>query len=110
MDTIGNSAIFHETPFGKIIQGDCVDVLASCPDDSIDLIMTSPPFGLVRKKDYGNVDAESYVDWFKPFAAIFHRVLKDSGSFVLDIGGAWNKGFPTRNLYPFVSNSLMLEL
>ena len=101
VETIENSAIFHETPFGKIVQGDCVNVLASCPDDSVDLIMTSPPFGLVRKKDYGNVDAESYVDWFKPFASVFHRVLKDSGSFVVDIGGAWNKGYPTRNLYHF---------
>lgn len=63
--------------------------------------MTSPPFGLVRKKDYGNVDADEYVDWFKPFAKAFHRVLKDSGSLVIDIGGAWNKGYPTRNLYHF---------
>ena len=63
--------------------------------------MTSPPFGLVRKKDYGNVEADSYVDWFKPFAAHFHRVLKDTGSLVIDIGGAWNKGYPTRNLYHF---------
>ena len=63
--------------------------------------MTSPPFGLVRKKDYGNVDADEYVDWFKPFAKAFHRVLKDSGSLVIDIGGAWNKGYPTRSLYHF---------
>ena len=63
--------------------------------------MTSPPFGLVRKKDYGNVEANEYLDWFKPFAIEFHRVLKDDGSLVIDIGGAWNKGYPTRNLYHF---------
>ncbi len=63
--------------------------------------MTSPPFGLVRKKDYGNVEANEYVEWFKPFAAAFKRVLKDSGSLVIDIGGSWNKGYPTRNLYHF---------
>lgn len=93
--------IFHETPLGQIIHGDSLDALATHDDDSVNLIMTSPPFGLVRKKDYGNVEANDYVEWFKPFAAEFHRVLKDNGSLVIDIGGAWNKGFPTRNLYHF---------
>ena len=92
---------FHETSLERIIHGDSVDVLAACADDSVDLIMTSPPFGLVRKKDYGNVDADEYVDWFKPFAAAFHRVMKSDASLVIDIGGAWNKGRPTRNLYHF---------
>ena len=56
---------FHETPLGQIVHGDSIEVLAACPDDSVDLIMTSPPFGLVRKKDYGNVEADKYVDWFQ---------------------------------------------
>ena len=92
---------FHETSLGQIIHGDSRDALATYDDDSVNLIMTSPPFGLVRKRDYGNVEANEYVDWFKPFAAEFHRVLKDNGSLVIDIGGAWNKGYPTRNLYHF---------
>ena len=70
-------------------------------DETIDLIITSPPFGLVRKKDYGNVDADKYIEWFKPFAHEFHRILKKSGSFVIDIGGAWIPGQPTRSLYHF---------
>ena len=74
--TTSNFRIFHETSLGRIIHGDSVDVLAACADDSVDLIMTSPPFGLVRKKDYGNVDGDEYVDWFRPFAAAFHRVMK----------------------------------
>ena len=36
--------------------------------DSIDLIMTTPPFGLLRKKSYGNEDADAYLEWFRPFA------------------------------------------
>ncbi|HVM60294.1 MAG TPA: DNA methyltransferase [Verrucomicrobiae bacterium] len=44
--------------------------------------MTSPPFGLVRKKTYGNVDAHNYVEWFRPFGAEFRRILKPSGSLV----------------------------
>ena len=100
-DTLFNVEPFHETPLGQIVQGDSVEVLATYADRSVDLIMTSPPFGLVRKKDYGNVEANQYVEWFKPFAAEFHRVLKDSGSLVIDIGGSWNRGYPTRSLYHF---------
>ena len=68
---------------------------------SVDLIMTSPPFGLVRKKEYGNADASDYVDWFRPFARQFARVLKPKGSLVIDIGGAWNAGKPTKSLYHY---------
>lgn len=74
---------------------------AEMNDPSVDLIMTSPPFGLVRKKTYGNVDADSYLAWFHPFGLEFHRILKPHGSLVIDIGGAWNRGQPTRSLYHF---------
>jgi site-specific DNA-methyltransferase (cytosine-N4-specific) len=63
--------------------------------------MTSPPFGLVRKKDYGNVDAPDYIDWFRKFGHLFKRILKENGSLVIDIGGSWVKGQPTRSLYHF---------
>ena len=92
---------FHRTSLGQIILGNSLDVLGTYNDNSVNLIMTSPPFGLVRKKDYGNVEANEYVDWFKCFGAEFHRILTDNGSLVIDIGGAWNKGYPTRNLYHF---------
>lgn len=68
---------------------------------SVDLIMTSPPFGLVRKKSYGNEDADRYLKWFRPFAEGFRKVLKNSGSLVIDIGGSWKAGTPTRSLYHF---------
>jgi DNA modification methylase len=70
-------------------------------DDSCDLIMTSPPFALVRKKDYGNESEDTYVKWFRDFAIEFHRVLKPNGSLVIDIGGSWIPGQPTRSLYHF---------
>jgi len=87
---------------GSIYLGDARDVLdARVQPESVDLIMTSPPFGLVRKKDYGNVDASRYVAWFKPFGELFRRVLKETGSLVIDIGGSWIAGQPTRSLYHY---------
>lgn len=90
------------TKLGRIYHCNSVDLLRSkrnLPDESVDLIMTSPPFGLVRKKVYGNEDADQYADWFEQFAQQFVRVLKPSGSLVIDLGGAWKKGLPTRSLY-----------
>lgn len=81
--------------------GDSRDVLKSMESASVNLIMTSPPFGLVRKKEYGNVSTDEYVSWFNTFAEDFFRVLRDDGSLVIDIGGAWLKGQPTRSLYHF---------
>lgn len=81
--------------------GDSLHLLRKMRSESVDLVMTSPPFGLVRKKEYGNAPADEYLGWFKPFALQMHRILKDNGSFVLDIGGAWDAGQPTRSLYHF---------
>lgn len=92
---------FFKTNLGEIICGDSIDVLRGYPDESVNLIMTSPPFGLIRQKDYGNVEADAYAEWFMPFAEQCWRILKPNGSMVIDIGGAWNKGYPTRSLYHF---------
>jgi site-specific DNA-methyltransferase (cytosine-N4-specific) len=92
---------YYTTSHGATYLGDTIDLIKHLEDESVDLILTSPPFGLQRKKAYGNVAAEKYVRWFLPFAREFHRVLKRHGSFVLDIGGSWNPGFPTKSLYNF---------
>ena len=98
----GRLRLFFSTKRGQIYQGDSLDFLHSKAEKkSVDLIMTSPPFGLVRKKSYGNEDADEYCNWFRPFAEGFRRVLKDTGSLVIDIGGAWKPGMPTRSLYHF---------
>ena len=76
-------------------------MLRALPADSVALVFTSPPFALRRKKAYGNVDADSYVDWFWPFAQEIHRVLTPEGSFVYDLNGAWNAGSGTRSLFPY---------
>jgi len=93
---------YFQTRLGRMIHGDSLDVLTrEFPEKSVNLIMTSPPFGLVRKKEYGNPDADEFFDWFRPFAEAFKRVLRDDGSLVIDIGGAWVPGQPTRSLYHF---------
>jgi site-specific DNA-methyltransferase (cytosine-N4-specific) len=97
----GAPAVEFTTVRGNIVLGDSLRVLQDLDDESVDLIVTSPPFGLVRKKEYGNVAADEYIGWFRPFAEEFRRVLKQSGSLVIDVGGAWNAGLPTRHLYHF---------
>lgn len=92
---------YHKGEHGRIFHGDSYHLISNLRASSVDLLVTSPPFGLVREKEYGNVQADEYIDWFRPFAKQMHRVLKDTGSLVIDIGGAWNKGLPTRHLYHF---------
>lgn len=101
---------FHKTEYGQMLWGDSRSYLFNgVAKGSVNLIMTSPPFGLVRKKSYGNEDADVYLDWFRPFAEGFHRALADDGSLVIDIGGAWIPGQPTRSLYHFKLLVMLVE-
>jgi site-specific DNA-methyltransferase (cytosine-N4-specific) len=92
---------YYSTDLGCAYLGDTLNLLPLIESNSIHLIITSPPFALKRKKEYGNVDANEYVDWFLPFAKEFWRILREDGSFVLDIGGSWTPGTPTKTLYNF---------
>jgi site-specific DNA-methyltransferase (cytosine-N4-specific) len=98
---------YYFTEYGSAYLGDALSIIKFIPDSSLNLIVTSPPYALVFKKEYGNVDAQEYVKWFMGFAQEFHRVLKDDGSLVINIGGSWNKGEPTRSTYQF---ELIIEL
>jgi DNA modification methylase len=92
---------FYYTEKGQAYVGDSLELLAELREGSIDLVMTSPPFALRRQKTYGNVEETEYVNWIKPFGKQVFRVLKESGSFVLDLGGAYRLGVPSRSLYNF---------
>lgn len=94
-------APYYTTDFGAAYLGDALDVLTAIPDGSVNLVVTSPPYALHFKKAYGNVAKDDYVAWFLPFARHIFRVLADDGSFVLNIGGSYNKGVPTRSVYHF---------
>ncbi|MDE0470424.1 MAG: site-specific DNA-methyltransferase [Ekhidna sp.] len=71
------------------------------PDDSLNLILTSPPFALTSKKEYGNKQEEEYLEWFLGFSKEFKRILKPEGSFVVDLGGAYLPGHPVRSVYQY---------
>ncbi len=91
----------YSTDYGALYKGDSAALMAKIPDDSIDLVVTSPPYALHFKKEYGNADKDEYVAWFRPFGREIFRILKPTGSFVLNIGGSYNAGEPTRSLYHF---------
>lgn len=69
----------------QIYHGDCLSALKDIPDSTVDLIFTSPPYADQRKSTYGGIHADEYVDWFLPRSAELYRVLKPTGSFVLNI-------------------------
>ena len=89
------------TAKGAAYVGDSRLLLADLPDNSINLVMTSPPFALLREKAYGNKDQSEYLDWLTDFAKLVYQKLKPDGSFVIDLGGAYQRGAPVRSLYQF---------
>ncbi len=96
-----NQSPYFTSRYGAAYLGDSMDLLREVPTGSVNLVVTSPPYALHFKKEYGNETKDRYVQWFLPFAREIHRVLADDGSFVLNIGGSYNKGTPTRSLYHF---------
>ena len=96
----GHSA-YYRTRLGTAYLADSLEVLKALPTGSVNAVVTSPPYALHFKKEYGNANKSDYIAWFLPFAREVLRVLKDDGSFVLNIGGSYNAGTPTRSLYHF---------
>lgn len=93
---------YFSTSNGQAYHGDSLEILPQIiSPDSVDLIVTSPPYALITKKEYGNPHSDDYLEWFKPFASVFYDILKPSGSLVINVGGSWTKGIPTRNLWVF---------
>lgn len=99
----------YQTDLGAAYCADSRQLLAQLPDSSVNLVFTSPPYALHFKKEYGNVHKDDYVDWFLTFAREIRRVLTDDGSFVLNIGGSYNKGLPTRSIYHYKLMIVLVE-
>ena len=92
---------YYSSALGHAYLGDSKELLKQIENDSINLILTSPPFALTRQKEYGNKTAEEYIAWFLDFAREFKRILTEDGSFVLDLGGAYLPGYPVRSIYQY---------
>jgi len=97
----GLAAPYYEQPLGSAWLGDSLALMRHLNAASVNLILTSPPFALTRKKEYGNAGAEEYVEWFLDFAREFRRVLRPDGSLVIDLGGAYLPGYPVRSIYQY---------
>lgn len=84
---------------------DCLNVLKKMSDNSIDMVLTSPPYADRRKATYGGMKSNEYINWFSPIALEVKRVLKDTGSFFINIKPHTDNG--VRDLYVF---KLVIEL
>lgn len=94
-------APLYSTQRGSAYVGNSLDLMRLMPNACVDAVITSPPYALHFKKEYGNVEKTEYINWFLPFAREIKRILKEDGSFVLNIAGSYNPGIPTRSLYHF---------
>ncbi|MFB6187872.1 MAG: DNA methyltransferase [Halobacteriaceae archaeon] len=91
----------YQTGQGAAYLGDSRDLLSELPESSIDLVVTSPPFALQHQKEYGNESLDDYNDWFMEFAEGVQRALQPHGSFIIEIGDAFERGSPRRSTYQF---------
>lgn len=92
-------SVAYKTHLGIMLQGKAEDVLLSSSHikkyyGKIQLIFTSPPFPLNRKKKYGNLQGQAYINWLTSFAPLFRKLLKRNGSIVIELGNAWVQGSP----------------
>ncbi|OPY30977.1 MAG: putative methyltransferase [Methanocella sp. PtaU1.Bin125] len=96
---------YFTTEMGRSYLGLSENVLKGLSEynGKIQLILTSPPFPLKRKKKYGNLDGEKYVNWLANYANIFKEFLTPDGSIVIELGNAWNEGSPTMSTLPIES-------
>ena len=89
VSTIKKIDLFNQETKSKVkadvILGDCLDILKEMPDDSVDLVVTSPPYADQRKSTYGGIHPNKYVEWFLPITTELLRVLNSKGTFVLNI-------------------------
>lgn len=88
----------YETRCGEMYHGPCETVLRTPrlarTKDKIQLLFTSPPFALHRKKSYGNKNGEEYIDWLTSYGPSFRDLLTKDGSIVMELGNAWEPGSP----------------
>lgn len=105
--------IAYKTNLGTYYQGDIEKILISKKMEkykgNIDLIFTSPPFPLTRKKKYGNLNGQEYLDWLQNIGALLYDYLSPTGSIVIELGNSWEAGIPVMSVLPLKSLLAFLE-
>jgi site-specific DNA-methyltransferase (cytosine-N4-specific) len=93
--------LYYKTELGKFYLGDSTELLNSTLgskiENKVQLILTSPPFPLNKKKKYGNLTNDQYKEWFKNLAPLFSKLITDNGSIVIELGNAWEKNKPVQS-------------
>src|ERR1700722_20977781 len=91
-------SVSYETPLGTMLVGTIENALTLPPltdlKGKVNLIFTSPPFPLNRKKRYGNKTGEEYIKWLSAFGPLFKKMLAPDGSIVVEMGNSWEQGMP----------------
>ena len=98
-----NKKLAYQTKNGAMYHGKCEEVLTNYIKNGgkpVNLIFTSPPFPLNRAKKYGNMTGDEYLAWLKDLASLFSSILADDGSIVIELGNAWEQGFPIQSTLP----------
>lgn len=97
----------YSTKLGTLYHGDSTNILREARfydlRHKVNLIFTSPPFPLNRRKAYGNLNGYDYIEWLSEFSLIFRELLAPDGSLVIELGNAWQSGSPTMSLIPIQS-------
>lgn len=92
----------YKSKKGKLYQGDSLELLSGALGRRlkgiVDLIITSPPFPLNKKKKYGNETGGEYLKWFNSLVPIFADLLSEEGSLVIEIGNSWEPRRPVQSL------------
>lgn len=103
--------MLYKTNFGEYHIDKCESKLTELINSGIkvQLILTSPPFPLNKKKRYGNLSGEEYLTWFSSLAPLFFSLLIENGSIVIELGNAWEKGRPVQSLLTLKSLMAFLE-
>ncbi len=93
------SNLLYSTEYGKYFVNKCEKQLKRLKlKGKVQLILTSPPFPLNNKKQYGNLVGQEYLEWLAGLAPLFSELLTENGSIVMELGNAWEKGRPVQSL------------
>lgn len=98
------TSIAYETEMGSCFHGNIENILSekyfNIYKEKVNLIFTSPPFPLNRKKKYGNLNGEEYIEWLTKITTSLKNFLTKDGSFVIEIGNSWKKKEPVMSTLP----------